>query len=295
MEFLTSFLNNAANDEDIRNGTQYANRIGIKVTMPKWGLSRSEYFFDKEKNIIAKGLTSIKFMNERIADELYDLAHDGEYSRFIDVLKAIDEMTSVNTRQLDILIRTDFFSQFGNQRELLMIMDLYYNIFRRGGAKSLSKERIDGSAIEDIVRKYSTGVTKSGVPSKNYTILNLDKIMEESNDAVMNLGLEDLSDVDKVRKFAEVMGYVGYVSGNEEDRTKLYIVDIYELRRKKDDKQFGYSFITKSIGSGKDARFTVFNKVYDQEPVKKGDIIVCKGYQREGQYFKMTSYSKLEE
>ena len=63
IEFITSFLNNAANEDDIRNGTAYANRIGIKVTMPKWGLSKSEYFFDKDKNIIAKGLTSIKYMS----------------------------------------------------------------------------------------------------------------------------------------------------------------------------------------------------------------------------------------
>ena len=31
LEFITSFLNNAANEDDIRNGTAYANKVGIKI------------------------------------------------------------------------------------------------------------------------------------------------------------------------------------------------------------------------------------------------------------------------
>ena len=45
--------------------------------------------------------------------------------------------------------------------------------------------------------------------------------------------MDDLSIVVKVRNFAEVMGYVGYVSGREEDRKKLYVSDVYELVRRK--------------------------------------------------------------
>ena len=130
IEFITSFLNNAANEDDIRNGTAYANKVGIKITMPKWGLSKSEYFFDKEKNIIAKGLTSIKFMSSGIAEELYQLAHEHTYTKFVDVLADLDSKTSINTRQLDILIKLDFFSDFGNQRELIRIVEMFYDIFK---------------------------------------------------------------------------------------------------------------------------------------------------------------------
>ena len=53
--------------------TNYATSVGIRVTLPKWGLSRGEYFFDIEKRIIAKGLTSIKYMSANLADEMADV------------------------------------------------------------------------------------------------------------------------------------------------------------------------------------------------------------------------------
>lgn len=293
IEFITSFLNNAANEEDIRNGTAYANRVGIQVTMPKWGLSKSDYFFDKEKNIIAKGLTSIKFMSAGIAEELYSLAHSKTYTKFVDVLSDIDTKSSLNTRQLDILIKLDFFSDFGNQRELLRITEMFYETFKKGQAKKISKDKIDGTPLEPIVSKYAVGLTKAGQFAKSYTLLDVDSIMRETEDAIKSLHMDDLNDLLKVRNFVDVMGYVGYVSGKDEDRRKLYVMDLFPVCRKKDGKQFGYSVITKSIGSGKESRFTVFNKVFNQEPIHKGDIIYCQSFTREGQYFTMTGYRKI--
>ena len=293
IEFITSFLNNAANEDDIRNGTAYANKVGIKITMPKWGLSKSEYFFDKEKNIIAKGLTSIKFMSSGIAEELYQLAHERTYTKFVDILADLDSKTSINTRQLDILIKLDFFSDFGNQRELIRISEMFYDTFKKGQAKKINKDKVDGTPLEPIVSKYSVGVTKSGGVAKSYTLLDVKSIMSEVEDAIKDIHMDDLSDLLKVRNFVDVMGYVGYVSGKEEDRRKLYVLDVFTLVRKKDNKQFGYSIITKSIGSGVESRFTVVNKVYDQDPIKKGDIIYCKSFEKNGQYYRLTGYSKI--
>ena len=257
IEFITSFLNNAANEDDIRNGTSYANKVGIKITMPKWGLSKSECFFDREKNIIAKGLTSIKYMSSGIAEELYELAHNHTYTRFVDILADLDAKTSINTRQLDILIKLDFFSEYGNQRELIRIVEMFYEMFKKGQAKKISKDKVDGTPLEPIVSKYAVGVTKSGGVAKSYTLLDVKSILCEVEDAIKALHMEDLSDLIKVRNFADVMGYIGYISGKEEDRRKLYVLEVYPLVRKKDGKQFGYSVITKSIGSGKEGRFTV--------------------------------------
>ena len=293
LQFITSFLNNAANEDDIRNGTAYANRIGVKITMPKWGLSKSEYFFDTERNIIAKGLTSIKYISAGCAEELYELSHKKKYTRFMDVLLDIDKHTSLDSRQLDILIKIDFFSEFGNQRELFRIAELFDKMFKSGEAKKISKDKVDGTPLEPIIKKYSVGVTKSGGEAKSYTLLDIESILREVEDAVKAANLPDLSLILKVKNFEDAMGYIGYVSGNEEDRRKLYVSDIYELHRKKDGKQFGYSIITKSIGSGKDARFTIFNPVFNKEPVQKGDIIYCKAFERDGQYFRMTAYDKV--
>lgn len=293
IEFITAFLNNAANEDDIRNGTAFANKVGVSVTMPKWGVSKSNYFFDADKHIIAKGLESVKYISASIADELYDIANSNTFDSFTNVLLALDEKSAIDARQTDTLIKIDFFSEFGNQRELFRITELFSGLFKHGQAKKLSKEVIDGTELEPIVTKYAVGTLKSGGVAKSYTLLDVNSIMQETERAVKRAKMPDLNDITKVRNFVDVMGYVGYVSGREEDRPKLYVLDIYPLKRKRDKAQFGYSVITKSIGSGIESRFTVFNRVFSKEPIKKDDIILCKGYDRDGQYFTMTEYDKI--
>ena len=170
---------------------------------------------------------------------------------------------------------------------------MFYDTFKKGQAKKINKDKVDGTPLEPIVSKYSVGVTKSGGVAKSYTLLDVKSIMSEVEDAIKDIHMDDLSDLLKVRNFVDVMGYVGYVSGKEEDRRKLYVLDVYTLVRKKDNKQFGYSVVTKSIGSGVESRFTVVNKVYDQDPIKKGDIIFCKSFEKNGQYYRLTGYSKI--
>lgn len=292
LEFLTSFLNNAANEDDIRRGTEYANKRGIKVTMPKWGISKSQYFFDKENNIISKGLTSIKYMSDGIAEDLYNLSHTYKFNSFMDILNKL-ENTGVNTKQLDILIKIDFFSAFGNQRELLLLTEYFYKIFKKGKAVRITKEKVLDDPAKDIIERHSICTTKAGTPSKSYELKDINAILTEVEKMVKQSNLKDLDDTTKVKNFVDMMGYVGYITEKKEDRTKLYIMDIYPLRRKKDGKQFGYSVITKSIGSGVEARFTCFNSVYNINPIEKGDIINITGWERDGIYFKLNSYIKI--
>lgn len=291
LEFITAFLNDAANDDDIKNGTDYAMKVGIMVTNPKYGFSRSEYFYDKEHNIIAKGLESVKFMNNSVADDLYRIAHEIKPTSFIGVLKAIDD-TPINSRQLDILIKLDFFSEFGNQRELSYITDFYINLFKKGKAKQIQKEKVDGTPLEEIVKRHSNGKTKSGQESKSYMLQDIDAILVEAEKSILDLHMEDYDTVIRARNFAETMGYAGYITGKEEDRSKLYIQDVYPLRRKKDGKQFGYGVKTKSIGSGIESVFTLDTRLFKETPIDKGDVIWCTGYERINGYFHLYNYSK---
>ncbi len=294
LEFLTAALNIFEDKADkTADITKYAQKIGIKVTMPKWGLSRSCYSCDKSKNVIAKGLASIKYMNATVAEELYRIAHKRNYDHFTDVLTAVDQETSLDSRQLDILIKIDFFSEFGNQRELLRIADIFTNMLKKGQAKQLSRSIVDGTPLEQIVSKYAVGVTKSGGIAKSYTILDVVSIMHEMEDVIKSIKMDDLSDVIKVKNFEDIMGYAGYISGKEQDRPKLYITGVYPLVRKRDGVQFGYSVKTKSIGSGIESRFTVMNGVYNKQPIKEGDIIFCKSYVRDKSYYVLNAYDNI--
>lgn len=292
IEFTTAFLNNAQNSDDIANGIKLMKQYGIKISNPKWGTSKGDYFFDKEKNIVFKGLNSVKYMSAGIADKLYKLSKERTYAYFIDLLLDIDVCAAVNSRQIDILIKIDYFSHFGNQRELLRICEIF-ELFKRGTAKQLRKERVKDSPIDAIVKKYSNDKTKSGAESKSYNLSDVPAIMRECERAIKQAGMPDLSGLLKVRNFSDIMGYNGYASGKEDDRRKLYVKEVYPLKRKRDGKRFGYSVQTQSIGSGVESRFTVFNKTYTQDPIKKDDIILCIGYERDNGYFTLTGYKHI--
>ena len=292
VQFITAFLNNAANDDDIYNGTLLAKLYGIRITSPKFGASKGDYSCDAEKKRIAKGLSSIKFLGNKMADSLYELANREIYDRFSDVLFAIKQESCVDARQLSILIHIDFFSDYGNQRELENIVYIF-DLFKQGSAKQIKKDRIAGSYVETVVAKYADGKTKAGKESASWALHDVGRIVRECEDHIKLLALPDLGVLTKVRNYTEAMGYSGYVSGDEADRPKLYVKDVFPVKRKRDGVQFGYNILTQSIGSGIESRFTVFNRLFNEQPIQKGDVIFCKSYTREGQYFTMTGYRKI--
>lgn len=291
MEYITAFLNDAANDDDIQNGTSLAKSRGITITSPKFGFSSWDYSFNKEHKVIAQGLGAIKYMGSAAIRELMEL-YKKTYIHFTDLLFDIANKTSLDARQLDILIKLDFFSDFGNQRELFRILDLF-NTFKKGEAKQIKRSVVDGTPLEPIVQKYAVGVTKSGGIAKSYTLLDVLSILREAEQAILAVGMPDLDDVTKVLNYKDIMGFIGYVSGKEEDRRKLFVTDVKPLRRKSDDKLFGYSVFTKSIGSGVEARFTCFCGVYNKDPIQKDEVIYCSGWERDGKYYRLTDYRKV--
>ena len=292
VQFITAFLNNAANDDDVSNGTNLAKLYGIRVTSPRFGVSRSDYSFDAEERIIAKGLSSIKHIGAKQAEAVYRLSVSQSFSCFTDLLCALKDI-GVDERQLDILIHIDYFSMFGNQRELDDIV-FFWKLFKKGDAKQIRKDKIAGSYIEEIVASISNGKTKSGAESASYALGDVMGIIRSCEKRVLSLHLPDLGVVAKTRNFAKAMGYSGYISGREEDRKTLFVRDVYPLKRRSDGKKFGHSILTQSIGSGIESRLTVYNSAFNAQPISKGDIIRVIGWEREkGQYFTLRSYRVL--
>ena len=126
LEFLTSALNIFETDIDETNAiVRYAKKVGIEIRGIKFGKSEAQYTMDKENNCIYKGISSIKYCNKEIAKELLDISKEKEYNNFIDLLKDIYEYTSLNSRQLNILIGLNFFSEFGKNKYLMDIVNIY--------------------------------------------------------------------------------------------------------------------------------------------------------------------------
>ena len=66
-------------------------------------------------------------MSEKVADDLYRLGGN-HYETFVDLLIELTENTILNTRNIEILIKLDYFSDFGSSGLLMMI----WNEFTEG-------------------------------------------------------------------------------------------------------------------------------------------------------------------
>lgn len=130
LEFICAYLNNAKTQDDIIMGGELAKQKGIEIKNPKFRHSLDTYFVDKENNAIYKGISSIKFLNENCAKELYT-RKDNVYNNFIELLVDLEENSSINSKQIRILIELDFFEEFGKAGTLLEI----YNEFTEGQFK----------------------------------------------------------------------------------------------------------------------------------------------------------------
>lgn len=298
LEFLTTALNVFTDLSKQADIIAYANKNGMQVTPPKFGASKAEYAFNAERRMISKGVGSVKYISPGLSDELFALAaemgdaeKDRQHNTFTDLLFLMRQKTSIDSRQLDTLIKIDFFSDFGNQKELLRIVDLFEQ-FRRGEAKQAKKEALKGSWAEEVIERYACGLTKKGEPSKSYTFYDLTGFLRECEQHILSLGIEDLPLKTRVQNFADAMGYVGYITGKDEDRRKLYVKEVRPVRRRSDGRQFGWNIKTQSIGSGREAQFTVKTALYNMNPIDPGDIIICLGWSRSKQYYNLDRYTK---
>ena len=273
-EFITAYLNNANNEDDIKNGSALAELYGIQIVPPRYGISKDKYVFDKDRHVIAKGINSIKYMNSAVANELYDLSKRSAPDTFMSLLSLMNSETSLDTRQRDILIKIDFFSDFGNVVELSKITSVFA-FFKNGTAKKVQKDKLSGQMLE-VVSKYATDKTKSGTEAKAYSITDMQGLLNECESIIKALNLPDLDLKCKIQNQIELMGYIDLTTNKKEDRRKLLITDVFPLSSKKDNTIWGYAVQTRSIGSGKMARLTIRSHTFTKTPIKRFDIVFAK-------------------
>lgn len=160
LEFLTVLLNiNNGDIEKTKKTVEYAEEIGIGIKNHKFRYSKADYFMDKETNSIYRGIGSIKFLNNDVADYLYEL-RDKQYDTFTELL--IDLQGHINSRQLEILIKLNFFEEFGKTYKLLSIVEAFNKLY---GKKQF---KIDNAYVEYIklFAKTQTDKTLKDVNTK---------------------------------------------------------------------------------------------------------------------------------
>lgn len=240
----------------------------------------------------------IKDCNQQMAEVLYQV-RDKTYTHFWRLAKELRE-SGLGEASIDILIKLGFFNEFGNCRELLRIMESVV-YFKYGTRVSVKKAALqEGGYMWNIICQFATDTNDKGDELKTFRIIDCESILDCCEDFIKESGLDELETKILIQYQTEKLGFSGMATGKESDRRKLYIRGVYPLNRKSDGKQFGYSVIGRSIGSGKESRYTVFNRSFDKDPIQVGDMVYCEKYEvsrdkkdKSKVYYAMTQYHHI--
>lgn len=212
IDFVAAYLNRAENKEDTNNGIELARQYGISINPIRFGKSLSEYTIDRENNAIYKGIESIKFCNAIIAEELMKLSNEKEYMSFPELLNDIKKETSVDARQLKILTGLDFFNQFGENKYLLGILDIYDKF---ANCKQIKKSKLEELGLTEYLIKKHSGKETAALYKD---IDNIGLIKE----LCKNVENKPMGIIESMKFEKEYLEYITYVNPSINDR--YYII-----------------------------------------------------------------------
>lgn len=215
LEYFTTVLNEYQSDnEKTSRIIAELDYFGIHLENIKFGKSKSEYTFDRNTNTIYKSISSIKYCNEVIANELYELGRNNTYKDFVDVIRDIKTKTSVNSRQLQILTILNFFSDYGSNKKLLQIIEMFEKFYDR---KQIKKSDVEVLGID--LNEFE-GCYDNETP-KMYKELHMDRYVEK-----MSKKIEDkpLSIKEQIKYEQEYLEYIIY-SNPKAPKNMFYVVE----------------------------------------------------------------------
>ena len=264
LEFMTVVLNVCKDDAEKTNkAIDYVKKHDMVIKPPKFRYSRAEYFMDKETNSIYKGMASIKYMNAQVSEELYKLK-DNQYNNFMDLLIDVYDKTSINSRQLSILIVIDFFEEFGKSQKLLDIVELYENIMSKklkSKKGEVSFNKADLPYPKEIIEKYATEKSKED----KYKQYKVERALELCNELMNDIPNIEMPSIYKIKMNFDTMGECNYYFEDYNPTTCIVVDVITKFKTKK-----AWLF---SIASGHIAEVNIGEGYYNLQPFKALDVI----------------------
>lgn len=209
---LNIYKNNKEKQSEMINELSY---FGITLKGLEFGKSQADYSYDTETNTIYKGISTVAYLNDNVAENLYKLALEKEYKDtdicqlFIDIING----SLADNRQINILIKLGFFERFGKESILL---ELYNTI--TGYQKKKVNPIFTNNEKLDV--KYSKTHKEA---TKLKRIENIYKYYQCILDNVDNL--PDTSLFDRLMLENEYMGYMETIDQTA-DKNTYVIVDV---------------------------------------------------------------------
>ena len=223
--------------------------FNIELKDARFRYSKDIYFFNKETNSIFKGVESIKYLNKEVGEYLYSL-RDKQYNSFIELLDDIKGV--VNSRQLNILIELDYFSEFGKSQKLMDIVELYNTIYTK---KQFKKDNLPCDI--EVMRKYAT--TETDKMFKDVDKQGLCKHLENIIDDV------DLPIQQRIKSWIENTGSCNLID-NTQSKKNAIVIDINTKYKTPKIKLY-------NLNSGKTAEVKIGSKLWSEYKLDLFDTI----------------------
>lgn len=273
LEYYTVALNYYNGDEDrTKKLINELTTFGIVVKKPTFRYSTSTYFMDKDTNTIYKGTSSIKFLNSSASDYLYSL-RDNEYKTFTDLLIEItqgkdeENRAFINSRQIEILIKLQFFEEFGHNKKLLSVYNVFTALY---GRKVISKDKLHELPISpDIVAKNASTET-----DKQYRDINIKKILYDYEENEPN---DNLKFSEQTKFEMEILGYIN-TTYPEIDKSYCLVKDV--------DTKFKPKISLYCLQNGKEIECKISKETFKSKPLKKGILIKANEFQKKPKWIK---------
>ncbi len=259
LEYYTVALNYYSNDAT-RTGklTKELKSYGISLEKPSFRYSIDKYFMDKDNNKIYKGTEAIKFLNKDCSLYLYSL-RENKYDTFVDLLAEITDAKDennrsyVNSRQIDILIKSQYFQEFGNNKKLLTIYNYFKVLY---GRKVLSKDKAQELNLPSYIFEQD-GVTQTEKQYKFENICDILKLIEH------NTPNESFGIKEQVEFENDALGYINMTY--DVDKRVCYVLDI--------DTKYTPKVTLYCLRNGKTVLCKVNKALFKKQPLKVGMII----------------------
>ena len=259
LEYYTVALNYYSNDAT-RTGklTSELKAYGISLEKPRFRYSIDEYFMDKDNNKIYKGTGAIKFLNKECSLFLYSLK-DKKYDTFIDLLIDITESKDeqgrayINSRQIEILIKSQYFQEFGNNKKLLTVYNYFKELY---GRKVLSKDKaIEINLPDEYLNREDVIKTEKQFKFENMCAIL--KLIEH------NIPDESFTIKEQVEFEMDALGYISMTYNV--NKKVCYVLDV--------DTKYTPKITLYCLNNGKNVLCKVNKTLFKNNPLKKGMII----------------------
>lgn len=240
--------------------------LGVKLQPIKFGDDNRKFSISPNHEYITQTMASIKNMQKLVPDVLYKLGKH-HYNDFLQILYDIKH-TKIDTSSLDILIKLDYFSEFGDINYLLNTVKIYNKYIGKGefGKRNrkqfpLAKLKEDYYPVEvKAIKKFHTE------ESKNHKTLYVSKenIYKLVQYLVSKLKQHTTTIYDKMKYEAQLLGYVSVTLAD----SPYWVVINTEVN------QYGSPFATLYRASDGFMNTYKLNKQYYNEySLSVGDII----------------------